>query len=85
MLDRTTARCVGTARARRWILGVLPGVLNSTANAISGNGTTVVGERNFAPFVWTQAGGGAFAVNFDGSVAAGYEGPNAARWNNGVR
>lgn len=90
------------SRAVRWDsagtpqdLGVLPGKLNSSANAISGDGTTVVGECDFTtPFVWTQAGGmqplqtvegaTAFAVNFDGSVAAGYEGLNAARWNNGV-
>jgi uncharacterized membrane protein len=75
-------------------LGVLPGTLNSVASAISGDGTTVVGECDFVPFVWTQAGGmqalqtvegaTAFAVSFDGSVAAGYEGLNAARWNNGV-
>lgn len=75
-------------------LGVLPGTLNSVASAISGDGTTVVGECDFVPFVWTAAGGmqplqtvqgaTAFAVNFNGSVAAGYEGVNAARWNNGV-
>ena len=77
-------------------LGVLPGRLNSYANAISGNGTTVVGDSDNTPFVWTQAGGmqplqtdtggAAFAVSFDGSVAAGYEGSGsgAARWNNGV-
>jgi uncharacterized membrane protein len=90
-----------STRAVRWDsagtpqdLGVLPGALNSTANAISGNGTTVVGDSDNTPFVWTQAGGmqplqtleggGAFAVNFDGSVAAGYDGLNAARWSNGV-
>ncbi len=75
-------------------LGVLPGAADSTANAISGDGSTVVGESDFFPFVWTQAGGmqplqasqaaTAFAVSFDGSVAAGYEGATAARWNNGV-
>ncbi len=91
-----------TSRAVRWDsagtpqdLGVLPGTLNSVANAISGDGATVVGECDFTtPFVWTQTSGmqplqtvegaTAFAVSFDGSVAAGYEGLNAARWNNGV-
>jgi uncharacterized membrane protein len=88
------------SRAVRWNgagapqdLGVLSGALNSTATAISGNGMTVVGESDFAPFVWTQAGGMqplpttggiAFAVNFDGSVVAGFDGADAARWNNGV-
>lgn len=62
-------------------LGVLPGAVNSTANALSGNGTTVVGDSDNTPFVWTRAigmqplqtveGGGSFAVNLDGSVAAG--------------
>jgi uncharacterized membrane protein len=75
-------------------LGTLPGAFSSTANAISGDGTTIVGESDYLPMVWTQAsgmqplpfneGGNAFAVNFDGTVIAGYDGSNAARWTNGV-
>lgn len=75
-------------------LGTLPGAMSSMSTAISGDGTTIVGESDLVPMVWTQAsgmqplpfneGGNAFAVNFDGTVIAGYDGSNAARWTNGV-
>lgn len=96
-----TSYGASSSRAVRWNaagtpedLGLLPGALSATANAISGDGTTVVGDCDYLPMVWTQAsgmqplpfneGGNAFAVNFDGTVIVGYDGSNAARWNNGV-
>lgn len=96
-----TSYGASSSRAVRWNaagvpedLGLLPGALSSTANAISGDGTTIVGDCDYLPMVWTQAsgmqplpfneGGNAFAVSFDGTVIAGYDGPNAARWDNGV-
>lgn len=75
-------------------LGAIHGRAQSAATAVSGDGTTVVGNANGVAFRWTQASGMldlspdagtlAFAVSRDGSVVVGTSlnvpGGGAFRW-----
>jgi probable HAF family extracellular repeat protein len=99
---RDISQGVYLTQAFRWTeqggmqgLGWLPGAIRSSANAVSRDGSTIVGACDNVierAFVWRESSGmqplftpaGMFTraqgVNADGSVIVGYAGGLAARW-----
>ena len=88
----------GTIGEQYLPLGILPGRANSTATAISADGSTIAGDSQGEGFYWTAGSGiqslgsgvqtdSVSDITADGSIIIGQSGPSAFIWDstNGIR